>query len=47
MRLLSNDILMDTYNKAVEMQLEREFINMLLMEIHRRDLKIPNRRQGA
>lgn len=47
MRLLSNEILMDTYHKAVEMQLERDFINMLLLEIHRRDLKVPKQRQGA
>lgn len=42
MRLLSNEILIDSYFRALDLKLEREFIELLLMEIKRRKLHIPN-----
>lgn len=40
MRMLSNEILMDSYVRAVELKLEKEFIELLLIEIKRRKLVI-------
>ncbi|WP_166240567.1 sporulation histidine kinase inhibitor Sda [Paenibacillus turpanensis] len=47
MRLLSNESLLDTYYKAVELKLEKDFINMLLDEIRRRNLKLSKHSIGA
>ena len=47
MRTLSNETLLDTYYKAVELKLEKEFIQLLLNEIRRRDLKLSQQYQGV
>ncbi|MGN7382250.1 MULTISPECIES: sporulation histidine kinase inhibitor Sda [unclassified Paenibacillus] len=41
MTLLNDDMLVETYQKAVELKLDREFISLLLEEIHRRNLSLP------
>lgn len=41
MTLLNDDILVETYQKAVELKLDREFISLLLAEINRRKLELP------
>lgn len=41
MRLLSNETLLDSYVRAMELNLEKEFIDLLLMEIKRRKLNVP------
>ena len=40
MRELSNETLIDSYYKAVHLQLEADFIQMLLEEIRRRNLRV-------
>lgn len=47
MWLLSNDLLVDSYYKAVDMKLEQDFIDMLLVEIHRRKLKVKASIRGS
>lgn len=42
MRILSNEVLLDSYFRALDLKLEREFIDLLLTEIERRKLHIPN-----
>lgn len=42
MRLLSNETLLESYYRAVDLKLDREFINLLLAEIERRNLKVNN-----
>lgn len=42
MRLLSNEVLLESYYRALDLKLEREFIELLLSEIKRRKLHIPN-----
>lgn len=42
MKLLSNEILLDSYLRALDLQLEPEFIDLLLKEIKRRKLHVPN-----
>lgn len=42
MRLLSNEVLLDSYFRALDLKLEREFIELLLNEIKRRKLHIPS-----
>lgn len=39
MKALSNEMLLETYQKAVEMKLENDFIQMLHAEMDRRKLK--------
>lgn len=41
MRILSNETLIDSYLRAVDLELERDFIDLLLMEIKRRKLNVP------
>ncbi|WP_409342148.1 sporulation histidine kinase inhibitor Sda [Paenibacillus sp. MBLB4367] len=41
MKLLSNELLVDSYFRAVDLKLEQDFINLLLKEIRRRNLHIP------
>ncbi|NHN30383.1 sporulation histidine kinase inhibitor Sda [Paenibacillus agricola] len=40
MRLMSNEVLIDTYFKALDLKLEKEFIRLLLDEISRRKLSV-------
>ena len=40
MRMISNEVLIDSYFKAIDLKLEEEFINLLLDEIIRRQLNI-------
>ncbi len=40
MAILSDEMLLDSYHLAVELKLEREFIKLLLAEIHKRKLGI-------
>ncbi len=47
MRLLSDDMLIDTYNRAVDLRLEEEFIQLILKEIHRRNLNLNRQSRGA
>jgi developmental checkpoint coupling sporulation initiation to replication initiation len=39
MRLISNEVLIDSYFKAIELKLDQDFIDLLLEEINRRGLK--------
>jgi developmental checkpoint coupling sporulation initiation to replication initiation len=41
MELLSDEALLDAYVKAIHLGLEREFIALLVNEIHKRDLILP------
>lgn len=40
MKLLSNETLLESYYRAVDLKLDREFINLLLAEIKRRNLQV-------
>jgi developmental checkpoint coupling sporulation initiation to replication initiation len=40
MRLLSNEILIDTYYKAIDLKLDKDFIRLLMQEIKRRNLHV-------
>ncbi|AWB45867.1 sporulation histidine kinase inhibitor Sda [Paenibacillus sp. CAA11] len=40
MALLTDEMLLDSYRMANELQLEREFIALLLAEIHKRELSM-------
>lgn len=40
MKALSNEALLDSYYKAVDLKLDREFVTLLLAEIKRRKLNI-------
>lgn len=42
--LLSDDLLLDAYQSAIRLQLEREFVRMLRSEIKRRKLFVPEER---
>lgn len=41
MRTLSNETLLDSYFRAVNLQLDEDFIDLLLEEIKRRQLNVP------
>ncbi|MDF2722035.1 MAG: Sporulation inhibitor [Paenibacillus sp.] len=41
MRTLSNEALVDSYFKAIDLKLDREFVMLLLAEIKRRKINIP------
>lgn len=41
MRRLSNEMLIDSYYRAIDLKLEQEFIDLLVNEIKRRDLPVP------
>jgi developmental checkpoint coupling sporulation initiation to replication initiation len=43
MRMLSNEMLLETYYQAVELRLEEEFIRILLSEIRHRNLGVQSR----
>jgi len=38
--LLSDELLINAYEKAVQLKLEQDFIELLLMEMKKRNLKI-------
>jgi len=38
MAMLYDEMLLDSYHKAIELNLERDFIALLLAEIHKRKL---------
>ncbi|CAM4516990.1 hypothetical protein HMSSN036_69230 [Paenibacillus macerans] len=40
MALLTDELLLESYQKATELQLDREFIALLLAEIHKRELEL-------
>ncbi|TBL71515.1 sporulation histidine kinase inhibitor Sda [Paenibacillus thalictri] len=40
MRMISNEVLIDSYFKAIDLKLEDEFIKLLMDEIIRRQLKV-------
>lgn len=40
MALLTNELLLESYQKATELQLDREFIALLLAEIRKRELEL-------
>jgi developmental checkpoint coupling sporulation initiation to replication initiation len=40
MKMLSDEALIDAYLKSLTLGLDREFIDLLLTEIHQRDLDI-------
>ena len=40
MKMLSNESLLESYYRAVDLKLDREFINLLLAEIERRKLQV-------
>jgi developmental checkpoint coupling sporulation initiation to replication initiation len=40
MKTLSNEALLDSYYKAIDLKLDREFVTLLLAEIKRRKLNI-------
>ncbi len=44
--MLSNENLLESYYRAVDLKLDREFINLLLAEIKRRNLQV-NVNRGA
>jgi len=41
MRRLSNEMLIDSYYRAIDLKLEQDFIDMLINEIKRRELPVP------
>lgn len=43
MRVISDETLLESYWKALDLQLDVDFVNLLLMEIKRRDLSVENR----
>ncbi|HEY8529717.1 MAG TPA: sporulation histidine kinase inhibitor Sda [Paenibacillaceae bacterium] len=45
--LLSDELLLDAYRHAVRMQLDREFVQMLMAEIRRRRLHPPEESASA
>lgn len=40
MAALTDELLLDSYQKAIELNLERDFIALLLAEIHKRNLEM-------
>jgi developmental checkpoint coupling sporulation initiation to replication initiation len=40
MRILSDQMLLDSYEKAIELKLSREFISLIEQEIDRRKLNV-------
>ncbi|MDQ1912121.1 sporulation histidine kinase inhibitor Sda [Paenibacillus sp. GD4] len=40
MKLISNEILVDSYFKAIDLKLEQEFVDLLLEEIKRRQINL-------
>lgn len=46
-RLMSNEILIESYFKALHLELEQEFVELLLEEIRRRKLNLDYYSDGA
>ncbi|WP_082882219.1 sporulation histidine kinase inhibitor Sda [Paenibacillus swuensis] len=44
---ISNEVLLDSYVRALDLKLEQDFIHLLLAEIRRRNLNIKVQLQGA
>lgn len=44
--LLSDELLLEAYQQAIRMQLERDFIYILRAEIKRRNLVLPDEQAG-
>ncbi|MDF2937313.1 MAG: Sporulation inhibitor [Paenibacillaceae bacterium] len=42
MRLLSNELLIESYLRALELQLDKDFIDMLRTEIQERKIVVPS-----
>lgn len=42
MKVMKDEILIDSYYKALDLKLERDFVELLLAEIKRRKLKLDN-----
>jgi len=45
--LLSDELLLDAYRHAVRMKLDKEFVQMLVAEIRRRRLHLPEESASA
>ena len=46
MKLISNEILVDSYFRAIDLQLEEEFVQLLLDEIRNRQINLDYYRAG-
>ncbi|KPV55512.1 MULTISPECIES: sporulation histidine kinase inhibitor Sda [Paenibacillus] len=46
MKLISNEILVDSYFKAVDLKLEEDFVELLLDEIKRRQINLDFYKEG-
>lgn len=46
MRLISNEVLVDSYMKAVDLKLEIDFVELLLKEINRRQINLEYYRES-
>jgi transcriptional regulator CtsR len=42
MRLLNNELLIESYLRALELQLDKDFIELLRTEIQERNLVVPS-----
>ncbi len=40
MKLLSDEVLIDAYRKSITLDLDKDFIDLLLQEIYQRNLEI-------
>ncbi|URN94784.1 MAG: sporulation histidine kinase inhibitor Sda [Candidatus Pristimantibacillus lignocellulolyticus] len=47
MKLLSNELLIDTYLQAIHYQCDREFIQMLAFELQLRGIILPEQQYSA
>ncbi|MCR8659438.1 sporulation histidine kinase inhibitor Sda [Paenibacillus endoradicis] len=47
MKLLSNELLIDTYLQALHYQCDREFIQMLVLELELRGIILPEKQYTA
>jgi|CeladaMinimDraft_18_1061708.scaffolds.fasta_scaffold02356_3 hypothetical protein len=45
--LLSDELLLDAYRHAIRLKLDREFVQMLMAEIRRRRLHLPDESASA
>lgn len=46
MKLISNEILVDSYFKALDLKLEEDFVELLLEEIKRRQINLDFFKEG-
>ncbi|HIW33016.1 MAG TPA: sporulation histidine kinase inhibitor Sda [Candidatus Paenibacillus intestinavium] len=47
MKLLSNELLIETYHQAIHYQCDREFIQMLVFELQLRGILLPEEQYSA